>query len=351
MATVDTAQTVQNIYPTYWENANQNISNSVAGLPAYIQNTQQNWYDQPLSAGTNANLQSAYTQAGNASTPWIQGIQGAQTAAGGFNPYQTQASGALGSVSPYLQGANAQYQSGSTYNPATLQQYLNPYTQQAAQATVSDNNRNLNENLMPSVNSTFTGAGQFGSSRNSEFASRALRDTQEANAKALAGANYSAYTNANQTYSDWANKDIQAGQGMAGLAGQQTNLGQAYGQLGTNQLNYAQGLGSLAGQGATLGQQQLTNLSTMGKTQYDIEQAAKDKSYTDWMQQTQFPLSALQSVGQTMGAMSGGVKPDTQVPTQNPDAVTKALSAMQIMNSGLNDSSIQQLLAQIGISQ
>lgn len=344
-------QTVQNIYPTYWENANQNISNSVAGLPQYIQNTQQNWYDQPLSAAPNANLQSAYDQAGSAATPWIQGIQGAQTAAGGFNPYQTQASNALGGVSPYLQGASSQFQTGSTYNPAQLSQYLNPYTQQAAQATVSDNNRNLNENLMPQVNSSFTGAGQFGSSRNSEFASRAMRDTQEANAKALAGANYSAYNQANQTYADWANRGIQAGQGMAGIANQQTGLGQAYGQLGTNQLNYAANLGSLAGQGSSLGQQQLTNLSTLGKTQYDIEQSAKDKSYADWMQQTQFPLSALQSVGQTMGSMAGGVKPDTQVPTQNPDAVTKALSAMQIMNSGLNDASIQQLLAQIGITQ
>ena len=182
-----------------------------------------------------------------------------------------QGMNALSGVNPYLQGAASAYTTSSDYNPAELQQYLNPYTQQAAQATVSELNRNLKENVLPGVNSTFAGAGQFGSSRNSEFESRAIRDNQEAAAKALAQANYGAYNQAQQAYSDWANKGMQAGQGLAGLAGQQTNLGQAYGGLGTQQAGIAQQQAQTALQNAGLDQNQASlaaNLMLQLASQY-----------------------------------------------------------------------------------
>lgn len=174
-----------------------------------------------------------------------------------------QGLGALSQVTPYLQQAAQGYSGASTYNPSELTQFLNPYTQQAAQATVSDLTRNLQEKILPEVNTTFTGAGQFGSSRNKEFEARAIRDTQEAAAKALAQANYGAYTSAQQAYSDWANKELQAAQGTAGLAGQQTSLGQAISGVGTQQAQVAQQQVASTLQNAGLDQNQASLVANM----------------------------------------------------------------------------------------
>lgn len=174
-----------------------------------------------------------------------------------------QGLGALSQVTPYLQQAAQGYAGASTYNPSELTQFLNPYTQQAAQATVSDLTRNLQEKILPEVNTTFTGAGQFGSSRNKEFEARAIRDTQEAAAKALAQANYGAYSSAQQAYSDWANKELQAAQGTAGLAGQQTSLGQAISGVGTQQAQVAQQQVASTLQNAGLDQNQASLVANM----------------------------------------------------------------------------------------
>ena len=248
-----------------------------------------------------------------------QQAQGYAGQIGGGQTGVQQGMSALGGVSPYLQQAASQYSGSADYDPTQLQQYLNPYTQNAAQATVSELNRNLSENVLPGVNSTFTGAGQFGSSRNAEFESRAIRDTQEAAAKALAQANYGAYNQAQQAYSDWANKGMQAGQGLAGLAGQQTNLGQAYGSLGTQQAGIAQQQAQAALQNAGLDQNQaslVANLMpqlasmqgqiTQNQVSDYLRQAGLDQTQAQLVAQMYPQLAAgYSSLGQQYGALSG----------------------------------------------
>ena len=449
---------VEYLYPQTWTNLTDTAANYAAGFPSWLNTTYQNWYNQPLSTGVTPELQSAFnTMSSQPSQQWIQGVQGAQQTAQGAQPYFQQAAGALspwqttigsglstlgqtvGAVNPYmgaadvlqqqaqdytgqigggqigvqtgmqtlagatpyLQQAASQFTQGAQYDPNQLQQYLNPYTQNAAQATVSELNRNLTENLMPGINTTFTGAGQFGSSRNQEFASRALRDTQEAAAKALAQANYGAYNQAQQAYSDWANKQMASGQGLAGLAGQQTGLGQAYGQLGGQQAQIAQqqvvaalqnagldqnqaqliaqmypqlasgyaqlgsqygslagaygtlgtqqaGLGStlanIAGQGASLTQADVTNQLAAAQAKQQLQQTSLDKAYEDWLTQQKFPLSGLGALSGAVGSMAAGTKPNVLNPISRPDDVSRVLAAIQAASSGLSDSSVQNVI-------
>lgn len=77
-----------------------------------------------------------------------------------------------GSASPLVQAA-------SQSSASNVNEYLNPYNEAVTSRLATLAGRNLQENLLPQVNDTFTRAGQFGSGRNADFTARALRDTQE----------------------------------------------------------------------------------------------------------------------------------------------------------------------------
>ncbi|MCA3698926.1 MAG: hypothetical protein IOB84_03925, partial [Brevundimonas sp.] len=57
--------------------------------------------------------------------------------------------------------------------------YMSPYTSRVVDEIARRGGRNLTENLLPGVNATFTGAGQFASDRHHEFTNRAVRDANE----------------------------------------------------------------------------------------------------------------------------------------------------------------------------
>jgi hypothetical protein len=124
-----------------------------------------------------------------------------------------------------------------TYDPNQVQQYLNPYVEGGLQAANRLTSQNLTENILPGINSTFTGQGQFGSTRNAEFQNRAIRDTQQsiadANAKAMTGA----YGQASQDYmtmlgrqGELGQQALQSGMALGGL-GQQQNQAELNAQM------------------------------------------------------------------------------------------------------------------------
>lgn len=112
----------------------------------------------------------------------LSGVSAAQ-------PYVTGSMGALGramdinvpgAAQPYLSTAG-QLVSGAAGSaiPGTYE-YMDPYANLVVNRVGQLAGRNLQENLLPRIGAQFTGAGQPGSDRAREFASRALRDTQEA---------------------------------------------------------------------------------------------------------------------------------------------------------------------------
>ena len=94
----------------------------------------------------------------------------------GFNPTQQYAQQTVlanqGSYQPYTDYA-------SQTLPQAQGAYMNPYTQSVVDRIAQLGQRNLTESILPQINSTFVGAGQFGSDRNASFMNRAMRDANE----------------------------------------------------------------------------------------------------------------------------------------------------------------------------
>lgn len=292
MATAPAATTTEFLYPQSVNTMTDTMANYTNALPQFANDVYQNWYDQPLSTGTTPYQQQAWeTAMSNPSQQWL---------------------------SP-LQQAGGMYQQSANYDPNQLQQYLNPYTQGANQATINQSNKNLFENILPGVNSTFAGSGQFGSSRNADFENRAIRDQQQTLTNTLSQANSQNYQQAQQDYLNWAK----------------------------NAQNAAAGLQGVAGTGSTITQTGLTNQMTAAQQQQAQEQSTLDKAYQDYLTRQQYPLTAataLTGAAQKVGSIQ---QPNINVPVTQPDNVSRVLAAIQAMNAGLSDSSTQALLGQI----
>lgn len=367
--------TVQNIYPDSWTNLTNTNTNYAAGMPAWANDVYSNWYSDPLSTGQTSNLTQAYNSLMNPNQAWTDGIQGAlgqvnqwqgtqQQANGALQPWDNTIQGALGTAqgaAGTFGQAQSSIQSGSQYDPNQLQQFMNPYTQDAANMVTTMANRNLMENVIPQINSTFTGNGQFGSSRNADFMGRAIRDNQQAIANSLGTLNYGAVKDANANYSDWANKDLAAGQDLINLGSAQTNnanvqanigsgygaLSGAYNTLGNGVLSSMGALGNLNTAGNNMSTTQAQNQLTAAKDQQALQQAGLDANYKDWTTQQQFPMGALSAVSQSVANMSNGVKPNTYNPSAQPDNITRLLSLLQAGNNGISDPSVQFLINQV----
>jgi hypothetical protein len=156
----------------------------------------------------------------------VAGLSEAQKQAIGYAP------GLLSQAQPWLGEGAGMVKGSANYDPSQIQNYLNPYTEGALSAANRLTTQNLNENILPEINSTFTGQGQFGGTRNAEFQNRAIRDTQQAIANANAAGMVGAYGQASGDYMDMLKQQ--------GIAGQQL------GQMGITGLEAGTTLGGLA---------------------------------------------------------------------------------------------------------
>lgn len=284
-----TGTTTEYLYPEAANQLQDTAAGYVQNMPQFATDVYNNWYNQPLSTGT---------------TPWQQQ---AWSAAMAQPSQQWQAP---------LQQASAMYSQGAQFDPAKLQQHLNPYQQGANQATIDQYNRNFTENTLPGVNSTFAGAGQFGSTRNAEFTNRAMRDSQLALGEVLAKQNAANYAQANQNYLDW-NKQGQSA---------------------------ASGLASVAGAGAALDQTNLTNMLTAANAQQQQEQQILDRAYQDYLKRQEFPLNFMGGLSTAASNIGRMQEPNVNVPVAQPDNLAQIIAALKGVNQGLSDPNLQALI-------
>lgn len=179
------------------------------------------------------------------------------------------------------QGANLM-QGSAQYDQNQMMQHLNPYLGGALNTVSNLANQNLMENVLPGVNSTFTGAGQFGSTRNADFNNRAIRDNQQAISNTQANMVNQAYDQASNDYYRWGQQGLQAGQQMGGL-------GQMMGQYGITGLNTGMNLGQI-------NQQQ--------------DQRNLDANYNTWREGYTFPLELYNQMGQGFNTSVGRLVPE-----------------------------------------
>lgn len=182
--------------PSFWSSLTSGLGNAVGGLTSGLSQSGlgtlagmlgtaygiQNQYDWQQLLGQGRDLAEKTGSLISGWTPYTNQM---------INMSEGQKAGAALSPELFQQGGQALLSSG-TYDPNELNKYLNPYAEDALTAANRLTTQNLMEKVLPEVNTTFTGQGQFGSTRNAEFANRAIRDTQQsiadANAKAMVGA-------------------------------------------------------------------------------------------------------------------------------------------------------------------
>lgn len=164
----------------------------------------------------------------DAAAPWL--TRGVNTdAAAAASPYVQQGINAnsAGAAAPYVQQgistnslgvANPLVSKGTGSWTQNASAYMSPYTSAVTDRIAQLGARNLSENLLPAVNKTFIGSGQFGGSRNAEFTNRALRDTQESVLGQQSNALESGYKTAADIYNQDAARALQGGLGLGNLA-------------------------------------------------------------------------------------------------------------------------------------
>lgn len=221
----------------------------------------------------------------------VAGLSSLQDAAFAGYPQATQGwqdplQGGLGAIQ---QGIGIAGQ-GANYDPAMMQQHLSPYLSGVMDELGRRGNENLTKNIMPGVNSTFAGAGQFGSTRNGQFLNDAITNTQREILGAQANAGNQAWGQAAQDYLGWA----KLGQDSAGVLGQ---LGNSLGQLG-----FA---------GADQNMEGMQNMYQMGALQQGQQQKELDAAHNTWKEKWEMPISLMGGLAQYGNTMMGRVSPES----------------------------------------
>lgn len=265
MAVSNNSTTTQYIQPQYSTQTNAAVAGGIQGMlgnNGYLNSTMGNWYD------------------------------------------QAPAQGALGQYAQYdSNGASNFAGPSTTYNPNKLADFTNPYVDDVVQANNIQSNQNLTDNILPAVNSTFAGNGQFGSTRNAEFTNRAIRDNQQTLNNTNANVMMNATNQANQNYWNWTQMGVDANN-------KKNTAYQNWTQMGLN-----------AGQ----------------------------QDYANWYQKANFPIGALGTMANAASALESSQPLATSVnqtigaAKYDPTSLEKTVSALGALNTGVNDGTVDWL--------
>lgn len=258
-------------------------STSVGSLPA--------WYNSYLSSLANSAVNIA-------SQPYQQ-YQGTQVAP--LDTQQAQAYNFMGEhatdwQSPLQQAQGAAASVAGGFNAGQFDQYLSPYTHGVTDEIQRLGMQNLNENLLPTLNSQFVGSGQFASDRNATMDERLVRDVGANISGQQALANQGAFTSAMGNYLQGQNVANQGAQNLGGLAQMQQQ-------------------GNIATAGA---------LSASGQTMQQQNQAGLDVAYQNWLNQLNYPR---QNLAMLSGLLQGANFPTSQNQNQVNTGAASSYSA------------------------
>jgi len=222
----------------------------------------------------------------------------------GFTPDQQAAFQQVRNLPGQYQGnlnnANAAFTAamGSAVDPSTMiSRYMNPYEDGVVQNAIGDMSRQ-HQQIQNQGAAAATGAGAFGGSRHGLLEAENNRNFMDRVGSVSGQLRQAGFTNAAQLGQGATNQMLQAGQSAQGLANTQAGLG-------------LQSANALAG---------------VGQQQQGMNQAGLDINYGDFLDQVNYPISALSlrqsAIGQTpMGSIG-------QQPRQSDGTGAAALGAL-----------------------
>lgn len=224
-----------------------------------------------------------------------------QQSVAGFTPDQVQAFGQVrsnqGAYRPYTDAASGQFGAANTdagaataavAGPAQTftqnwQQYMSPYTQGVVNEISRLGNQNFSENIMPTINASMIGSGQFGSERNADVLGRAARDTQSAITGQQASALEAGFNTSGNLFNQDANRIQQQQQLQA-----QTALGS-----GALRNTTGQNFGALGQAVSQLGLSDAQALQASGQQQQQMDQLGMDTAYNNTIAANNWDWSTL----------------------------------------------------------
>lgn len=193
-------------------------------------------------------------------------------------------------VNPYVQNA--------TQSPVIgIGEYMNPYQQHVAQNMAQLVNRNLMENILPSIQSQYLNSGQRRSARQETATQKALRGANEAIARETGNLMHRGYDQALQARLSNQQANLQGGFGLGSAQARDTE----------QQNQGALGLGNLANQYQMQNLRSADVLNQLGVQDQAQEQQQMNTSYRDFLNQADYPRRQLAFESE----MARGLAPST----------------------------------------
>jgi hypothetical protein len=240
----------------------------------------------------------------------------------------TEAGNQLGTISQQQQ--NLSYDptkfTAGTFGTAEAQKYMNPYIQTALDPQLEYMRRQAQINQQADM-AKLSQAGAFGGSRQAILQGQNQEALMRKQAE-TAGAGYEkAYNNAMLQYNEDMKRDMEAQK----AAENSKQFGATYKQTGlSNAASSEQARASAGASEASYGLQNLKALSEAGASQHDIDQAALDASYKDWLRQTEYPGKQLETMKGLITGMAGVVPKTETKYEQKPAAAQKLAGAITL---------------------
>ena len=261
----DTLFASQQGLPSWYQQYLQSIS--AQGLNVANANNQVGFYGQidpttglPVPGTSQAATVASLTDPQTAAIQATQDLQGSQA------PGMAAAQNYVNTITPNVNAAAANANqiaapNTGTFTGSNVSKYLSPYTQNVINGLVNTSNMNLFNNIIPNINSSFVGSGQFGSTRNADVLMQGINQNQLGLGANVSQALQAGYGQAGQQFASDQGQQIQGqqlGATTALNAGQlQATGAQAAGQQtgALTQANNAmnlQNIGALGAAGQTL---------------------------------------------------------------------------------------------------
>ena len=242
----------------------QAYTRGIAAKADAVANQPYTAYTQPRIEGFNQTQLDSQQQILDNAGAWRPGIDAAET-------------GLMGGLGAYTNAAQTGFNKAAGADFATdIQGYMNPYQTGVVDEIARLGNKNLFDNVLPGVNSTFAGTGQFGSTRNADFTNRAITQNQQEIMGQQSNLLNTGFQNAAQNWQNDKNSNIQLGQSAGSLLNQGSTA-----------------LGGLAQQRTTLGLTDANANQVVGQQQQALDQQGLDLQYQDFLQQRDYPQAQL----------------------------------------------------------
>lgn len=194
-----------------------------------------------------------------------------------------------GAAAPYMQAA-----AGPTYS--NIGNYMNPYVDNVIDRAGTLAQRQYDEKIMPTLNSTFTRNGQYGSTAHQRQAGASARDLAEGLQGQSQAALADAYTTAGNQYNADANRNATLAATAGDQAAAQGNL-----ELGAGQQS-----AKLAELLQNLGLKDAAGLQTIGGQEQAQNQKNLDLGYQDFQDQKNFPKETVDWLSTVIRGMQPG---------------------------------------------